>query len=302
MRDVRKKAIRKRSCACENPLGNPLGDFVSEHPWISGLIGAGALGAAGWIGAYFASKWIGPAPALTTTPATGTTPAGTTLTLNADTAAQLSTGTLSLTPGTTLTLKLPAGASWSKPLSASGGFQIGSAPSSGSNPASGTYAGAGASLIASWTDSAGLAHGLTITIADASASSTAASISNPSSTSSTTSSAPSYDAAKAITVGMPTPGKQVPVGSSLLFWDAGLGEAVDLVSPDPDTIAPGPSTGTFVVLKAGRTKLTTNNYPPQAAVTIVSVAGMAGVAGLAVRRPPFPFRLSGAKRIMSLGA
>ena len=38
---------------------NLLGDFVTEHPWISAIVGTAALGAAGWTGAMLAHKAFG---------------------------------------------------------------------------------------------------------------------------------------------------------------------------------------------------------------------------------------------------
>lgn len=56
--------------APDNPVDivdNAVGHFVSEHPWISALIGTAALGAAGWTGAYLMSLAIGKKTTTSTT-------------------------------------------------------------------------------------------------------------------------------------------------------------------------------------------------------------------------------------------
>ena len=69
--------------------------------------------------------------------------------------------------GSVFELTLPAGAQWASAITATGAANIGSAPSSGSNPASFTYNGGGAAIEATWVDSGGAIQTTTISIADA---------------------------------------------------------------------------------------------------------------------------------------
>ena len=129
--------------------------------WTVGL-GIGALGAVlggakGYSDGQSLAAWLAEnAPS---------TPGGTTPTPSpSGSPPSVSGTTINLGPGTldvvsnagmTYEVALPAGATWQKALSGDQNSSIGSAPSSGGNPAGFTYLGSGSMLTATWFDSNG---------------------------------------------------------------------------------------------------------------------------------------------------
>lgn len=76
--------------------------------------------------------------------------------------------TVGVTPGANVILTLPAGATWIVPASANNGQAVfGSAPGSGSNPASFLYKGGGCLVLAEWKDATGTSQSVVITVSDA---------------------------------------------------------------------------------------------------------------------------------------
>lgn len=126
-------------------------DF-EDIPWWGWALGIGAAGAAATGIAYIVQK-VQPTPTLPTiTPTPSPSPPKPTVIQPV----VLAKGdiTIAVAPGTVVELQLPdtKHGYWRVPISVSGHASVGSAPSSGSNPASLTYNGGGAKVVASWWD------------------------------------------------------------------------------------------------------------------------------------------------------
>jgi hypothetical protein len=119
----------------------------------------------------------------------------------------------------------------------------------------------------------------------------------PSTTTTSTSSTPTYDAAKAVQLTLPSGGKAYPVGTSFQIIDTRTGLPVP-GDPVPDGIVGiGPGPGQFVAIAPGMTKIMfADASSGQSSVTVLvtQASGTAGVSGTPKRKllpPPFfPFR------------